>query len=204
MGDINLIPARRLARKRWRRRGRVWVGICGTYLMVLVIGLLAAHVLWRSDGSALEQEHHSLETAIEAHNRTCVKLRGQLAAVTRELEVSQAIGTQPDWSKLLVLLGHELGDDVVLSHCRLATTDGAGDVTGNLQAWLASSPLETLLASRRYRLKLAGYGRTQTAVSKFVLGLERTDLFDSVRLANSNRQAFLGGQAIAFSVECRI
>jgi hypothetical protein len=205
MGDVNLIPARRLARKRWRRRGRVWAGLCGTYLLLLAGGLLLAHVLWHSDSSALDRERQFLDQAIEGHNLRALELRGQLVKVTRELEVSQAIGGQPDWSKLLVLLGRELGDEVVLSRCGLATTDGrGGDITSDVKAWLASSPLEVLLASRRYRLELAGFGRTQRSVSQFVLGLEKTAMFESVRLINSYRQAFLDGQAIAFSIECRI
>jgi hypothetical protein len=205
MGDVNLIPARRLARKRWKRRGRVWTGVCGTYLLLLAGGLLSAHVLWRSDSRSLDRERQSMEQAIGQHRREIVELRRRLAGVTRELEVSQAIGGQPDWSKLLVLLGNELGEEVVLSQCGLATTNAsAGDITGNLKAWVASSPLEELLASRRYRLKLAGFGRTQRSVSQFVLGLEKTAVFESVRLINSYRQAFLDGQAIAFSIECRI
>jgi hypothetical protein len=61
-----------------------------------------------------------------------------------------------------------------------------------------------VLAQRRYGLKLSGFGRTQTSVSQFVLRLERIGIFESVRLLNSYRQAFLNDQAIAFSLECRI
>lgn len=205
MGDVNLIPAKRLARKRWKRRGRAWTAICGTYLLLLAGGLLSAHVLWRSDSRSLDREQQSLAQTIDRHNEAIVALRNHVSGVTRELEISQAIGAQPDWSKLLLLLGNELGDEVVLSQCKLSTTSaGTGEITSNLKAWLASSPLEALLDSRRYRLKLAGFGRTQSSVSQFVLGLEKTTVFESVRLINSYRQAFLGGQAITFSVECRI
>ena len=205
MGDVNLIPVRRLARKCLRRRGRLWLNICGMYLLLLAGGLLSVRVLWPSDSRSLSRERQTVESVIEEHRKRIVGLQEQLADVTRELEVSQAIAGQPDWSKLLVLLGHELGEDVVLSQCRLSTASAAtGDIMDDLKSWLASSPLEELLASRRYRLKLSGFGRTQSSVSQFVLSLERTSVFESVRLINSYRQAFLDGQAIAFSIECRI
>ena len=205
MGDVNLIPVRRLVKKRWKRRGRLWMHICGMYLLLLAGGLLSVRVLWPNDSDSLDRERETVESVIDERHNQIAALEEQLAGVTRELEVSEAIAGQPDWSKLLVLLGHELGEDVVLSQLRLLTTNGASsDITGNLKAWLASSPLEELLASRRYRLKLSGFGRTQYSVSQFVLGLERTGVFESVRLINSYRQAFLDGQAIAFSIECRI
>lgn len=205
MGDVNLIPVRRLARKRWKRRGRVWTGICGTYLLLLAAGLLSAHVLWPSDVHSLARDRQSVEQVIDEYNTRVEELQGQLAEVTRELEVSQAIAGQPDWSKLLVLLGNELGENVVLSQCHLSTTDAnAGDITNDLKTWLASSPLEELLAARRYRLRLTGFGRTQNSVSQFVLGLERMQVFESVRLIKGYRRAFLDGQAIAFSLECWI
>jgi hypothetical protein len=205
MGDVNLIPVRRLARKRWKRRGRVWTGLCGTYLLLLAAGLLSAHVLWPSDSYSLDRDRQSVEQVIDEHSKRIADLQGQLAGVTRELEVSRAIAGQPDWSKLLVLLGNELGENVVLSQCQLSTTNAsAGDITHDLKAWLVSSPLEELLAARRYRLRLTGFGRTQNSVSQFVLGLERMRVFESVRLIKSYRQAFLDGQAIAFSLECWI
>ncbi|UCD48758.1 MAG: hypothetical protein JSW27_14635 [Phycisphaerales bacterium] len=205
MGDVNLIPGQRLARKHRQHRLRTWMGICGAYPLFLAGGLLLTHFLWHGEGSSVGRENRTVEQAIHQHNVRVEHLRAALAEVTRELEVSRAIGAQPDWSKLLVLLGHELGEEVVLSQCGLATTDAkAADITGNLKAWLSSSPLEDLLATRRYRVKLAGFGRTQSSVSQFVLGLEQMGIFDSVRLITSYRQAFLDGQAIAFSIECWI
>ena len=205
MGDVNLIPSQRLAGKCRQRRLRIWAGVCAVYVLFLAGGLLLTHFLWRGKGSSVERENRTVQRTIHQHNARVAHLRGAVAEVARELEVSQAIGTQPDWSKLLLLLGHELGEEVVLSQCGLTTTDEkAADITGNLKAWLSSSRLEDLLASRRYRLKLAGFGRTQSSVSQFVLGLEQTGVFDSVRLITSYRQAFLDGQAIAFSIECWI
>jgi hypothetical protein len=205
MGDVNLIPNQRLARKHRQHRLRIWTGLCAAYFLLLGGGLLLMHFLWHGAGNSVEREIRTVERTIHQHNARVEHLRGVLAEVTRELAVSRAIGTQPDWSKLLLLLGNELGDEVVLSQCGLVTTDAkATDVTGNLKAWLSSSPLQDLLAARRYRLKLAGFGRSQSSVSQFVLGLEQTGVFDSVRLITSYRQAFLNGQAIAFSIECWI
>lgn len=204
MNDVNLIPADRLASKRRMARLRTWAVMCGAYLTLLAAALLCAHAICRGDGVVVE-ELNSTEQRVQRYNAVIIELREELAKTTTALEMSRAISNQPDWSKLLVLLGDQLGEEVVLNNCQLVAVNEDGkNETGHLQESSSFLAASTSLAERRHKLEISGFGKTQSSVSRFVLRLEKIGIFDSVRLINSYRQPFLNGQAVAFGVECSI
>lgn len=205
MGDVNLIPAARIEKRRRKARMRLWAAICGTYVILLAGLALSAHAFWRdTDDSAIEELAFT-EQRIDRYNATISEFQQKLTKVQAELEAGRVISSQPDWTKLLVLVGDELRDQVVLDDCQLATLNKSGEnATNNAQESLSSSPPGVYLAERQYKLELSGFGRTQTSVSQFVLRLEQMQMFDKVELINSRRQAFLSDQAVAFSIECSI
>jgi Tfp pilus assembly protein PilN len=204
MGDINLIPADRLTKKRYRARLHLWTLVCGVYLICLAALVLSGRFFCGAANDPIKKEIESTAERIERYSSTIQELQTKLAKATAELEASKAISCQPDWSKLLVLLSGELGEEVVLRNCQIVMLNNGRNVKNNLRELFSSSDPAALLAERRYKLDLSGYGRTQTAVSQFVLRLERMRIFDSVRLINSNREAFLSNEAVAFSIECSI
>jgi len=202
-GDVNLIPAARLARKRCRTRLCLWAMIGGTYTLLLATGSLAARVLYPAESHGLTEQLANAAQQIEQGNRSMEELRRELAGTTAAWETTQALCEPPDWSRLLVALSHEMGDEVVLNRCQLtALGDNEPILTEKWKKSLASKPLGVLLAERRHTLVLHGFGRTQESVSQFVLRLEAVGAFELVRLANSCRQAFLDGRAVAFTIEC--
>lgn len=203
MGDANLIPAARLARRRRCRRIRLWMMIGPTYALVLASVSVAARLVWCGDSRSLAGQVASAAAEVEQGNGSMLEARRELADATAALETTRAIRAQPDWSRLLLGVSRQLGDEVVLSRCRLVTADGEAPIPS--EKWkesLASKPLSALLAERSYKLVLNGFGRTQESVSQFVLRLESRRAFEVVRLVNSCRQEFLDGQAVAFSIEC--
>lgn len=204
MNDVNLIPAGRLASKRRMARLRIWAVMCGAYLTLVTLASLSAHVICGGDG-AVAEELKSIERRVQQYNAGIIELRAELAKTRAALEMSRAISSQPDWSKLLVLLSDQLGEEVVLNNCQLIATNKNGkEGTGHLQESSSSLAAGMPLAERRHKLELSGFGRRQSSVSQFVLRLEKIGVFDSVRLINSYRQPFLNDQAVAFSVECSI
>jgi len=203
MGHVNLIPAERLNRKRRRARLYTWTVVCGAYTILLVGGSLTLRVLHATEDRSITGQLATVTQEVEQDNQTMLKLRRELAEATSALETARAIHAQPDWSKLLMGLADQLGEEIVISRCRLVTVaDGDKVIT---EPWSESSrvkPLSTLLTECRHRLTLTGYGKTQESVSRFVLRLEGVGAFDLVRLASSSRQSFLDGEAAAFTVEC--
>jgi hypothetical protein len=65
----------------------------------------------------------------------------------------------------------------------------------------ASQPLGAI--STRL-LTITGYGRSQAAVSHFVLRLEEAQLFDQVTLIKTSREPFAASDAYAFQIECSL
>lgn len=203
MEQGNLIPAERMARKRRKARRRMWTAICATYAVLLAAGSLAAHVIGPGETRCVTEQLEAATLQVEQANRTMLELRKELAHAAAALETARAMRQQPQWSNLFVGLSGTLSEEIVLSRCQLATsTDGSNSAESGWKASLASKPLGTFLAERRYNLALNGFGKTQESVSQFVLRLEGVGLFDQVRLVNSSRQTFQEGEAVAFSIEC--
>ena len=205
----NLIPRTRRHQKRSRARLRIWIAICVGYGFALAVAYGGFYVAWGDGGVDPAAQLREIKREINESTLLAAGLSGQLAEAQRSLRASKAMGNPPDWSVLLVLVGSHLGDDVVLSACEMSPwNQGQAAVIPGLAMLLqgaqAPSQAAPALADRRYWLRLSGYGRTQTAVSRFVLRLERAKFFDEVKLIKSNREQFLGEGAAAFKIECAL
>lgn len=203
MNDVNFIPVERLAVKRRKARTYLWAVVCGTYVVLLAAGSVAAYVVCPGRDAGLTDQLAAAQEQIKQGNEVMVELRRTLAQTTAALETARAIYEQPDWSRLLTGLSHELGPELVLSRCRLvAVREDGKSLTDPWTETLLAKPLRALAAKHKYQLVLQGFGQTQESVSQFALELEAIGLFERVRLMNSSRQTFLSGQAVAFTVEC--
>ena len=125
MGDVNLIPPARIARRRCKARIRLWTVICGIYLISLTVFALSAHAFWRDTDDSVIEELAFTAQRIEGYNAKISELQKILAQAKAELEAGKAISCQPDWTKLLVLVGDELKEEIVLGDCQLVTTSKA-------------------------------------------------------------------------------
>ena len=203
MRCINLIPAQRRqtkARRRYLTRWSIGLAVYGG-------AILAAHFVCGSyfgmGNRVLAAEIQRSTARLKAVHRMTLTARGELVRAAGELKSARAVGGQPDWGVLLTLLAENVGDDVVLESCRLRPVGRAwkslrgGRSYDPGTAGQAPPALDSPLL-----LELSGLGLSQTAVSGFVLRLERTGLFEQVRLVKSSRQAFLHKKAIAFRLEC--
>jgi len=205
MNGTNLIPRERVAEKKCRAHVRRWALACCAYGLVVASAAVVTHSVLGGEEAQLGGQLESTTARIEKLKATIDSLSQKLAEAEGALEAGRAIGNQPDWSALLGVLGTQLGEDVVLDLCRLLPV-GAEAAGGKLPAGPGPSPLEAdvSLGRRSYKLELGGFGRTQRAVSLFVLRLERLDFFQEVKLVRSNRQGFRASEAVAFKVECLI
>ncbi len=205
MKNTNLISSARLLKKQYNKCLRRWAAGCAAYVFVVGAVLAGCYFVWGSHDRALAGELQAAESKVAEVAVEVDRLQQEVAKVKAALQASRAVGKHPDWSTLLVLLSRELGDKVVLKVCRLEPV-GAGNHGGQIGLLDASKKptVSTPLERRRYGLKLTGFGKSQTAVSQFVLRLEQFDLFEEVRLTKSNRRSFLNGQAVAFEIECSI
>ena len=202
MTGANLIPAARREAKQRRARQRVWIIICCLYGALLVAGYGICHALLGTDDQTIDHQARKAAARAESFQRRLAGLQAKLDEARRKLEANLAVGDQPDWSVLLTLLADTLDDDLVLSQCRIQPPGYAQKAKGPRLRGLA----EQMVARRQdqFVLTISGFGRTQAAVSRFVLRLEKTDLFDQVKLVKANREPFLTDRAVAFLVECSL
>jgi hypothetical protein len=205
MSDVNLIPACRLAGKRRRARLYVWVTVCGVYASLVAAGSLTFQVARAGEDRRQTEQLDAVAQRIEQENRTMLDLRRQLAETHTAVETTKAIHGQPDWSKLLIGLSTQLGEEIVLSRYQLTTLTADNKVV-NVEGSgsLIAMPLGVFLTGCRHTMMLKGFGKSQESVSRFVLGLEGSGVFDLVRLVSSSRQTFLNGEAVSFSIECHL
>ncbi len=204
MADVNFIPTERLAAKRGRARLCRWAAICGAYVVVLCAVSVAARILHAAEAPDVAAQLAAAGQQARLDNDAMVELRKNLARATASLDTAQAMHGQPDWSKLFARVSRAMGQELVLDRCQLVPlTQDNKPVTEQWSQDFESTPLGAVLAAHRYELTLHGFGRTQESVSRFALDLESLGIFDQVRLASSSRQTFLGGVAVAFTVECR-
>jgi hypothetical protein len=120
------------------------------------------------------------------------------------------VAHQPDWSVLLGLLAQSLGEEIVLTSCKLESQPPTPDAPAPMPRPGAAAPAPESTAAaaalrepgaRRYTLQISGIGRTQSSVSQFVLRLERLGLFERVTILKTARELFGEHDSIGFRLE---
>lgn len=204
---VNLLPAWRRQARRQQRHLRRWLLACSLYASALTLTWLGAHWVWTGDERALAQTQSQLEADLKQVDESLAQLRPRLAQVQATLAASRSVGGKPDWSILLNLLAQWLGEDMMLTACQLEPLDAGSPAMPAAPVPLTGSPAASAASASapgRYRLRLEGLGRTQQAVSAYVLGLEQTGLFERVQLVSTRKEPFGSGQAVGFELECQL
>jgi Tfp pilus assembly protein PilN len=192
MRDANFIPRHRFHARRRRRRLSLWIAGATVYAVLLLGAYASCYALWAGGGDALAAEQEAAKARIQQTNHLIAATQTELATQERTLKANREVQDHPDWSLLLMLLARSMNDDVVLDRCELKPEDSPDE-----------RPSQKGSAGG-FRLDMSGHAKTVAAVSRFALELERTELFDHVRLLKTKRQPFLAGSATAFQIECVI
>jgi hypothetical protein len=193
----NLIPhARQLARRR-AACVKLWSTIVpgAAALLMGAYGYLRAS--WPTETSSLQEELESREERITLKQSESERLRSDIESVQRLIRAKEAVGQQPDWGVLLLLVSARLGDEVVLQSCVL---DPVSQQDGKPVSVAGTRPTS-------FRLTLGGVGKDQRAIADFVRSLDNQDpgrLFDRVSLLECRRTPFAGREAMSFRIECAL
>jgi Tfp pilus assembly protein PilN len=142
MPDVNLIPAARLARRQRNTRLCVWAAVCGAYAMCLIAGSATLQALRASEDRTLHGQLAALAQQVKQDNAEMLECRKELGEATTALETTRAIHDQPDWSRLFLGLSERLGEEIVLSQCRLTTL--TNDNRTVAEQWVDSMPAKPL------------------------------------------------------------
>lgn len=196
--SFNLIPKRRLEAKSRRARMRAWIIACTAYAVVI----LGAYALTQSASggpdSALAAHLAKAAAETKKWDRQVRMLRGKVGKARLTLEANRAVGEQPDWAVVLALLAKNLDDDLVLKRCKLHPEPVEKPKSKSKKRTKG----EPAPKPKRFILDISGFGRSQKAISQFVLRLEGSKLFEKVTAVKTNREPFMAGKAMAFQIRC--
>jgi hypothetical protein len=195
MKNVNFMPAYRIVARQRRRRMRCWAVVIVVTLALELGGIACGYGLWCGGRMVLAKEEDRAVATIQSADRAIRMLQGELATKEATLKANQALEGQPDWSRLLSLLAQSLGDGVIVKRCELKLRPPSGPVTP------ASAPPKE---SDAYALKVTGIGRAVADVLQFAGELERSGLFDQIRLIKTDTEPFLSGSATSFEMECSL
>ena len=95
-------------------------------------------------------------------------------------------------------LAKNLDDDLVLKRCKLHPEA----VEKPKSKGKKRTKREPAPKPKRFILDISGFGRSQKAISQFVLRLEGSKLFEKVTAVKTNREPFMAGKAMAFQIRC--
>jgi len=209
VNGVNFIPGQRRLIGARRFRVRAWTVAVSAYAVLATIAFVGFATVSTGDDVSVAHRLQLVPAEIEGSRRTVVTLSQEVAEARARLEAARTVIDQPDWSVLLGVLARALGDDVVLTSCRLGaaqtTPAGAGMTRGSHNNASQSAPAVPVgQPPGRYLLSISGVGRSQSAVSQFVLRLERIGLFDYVSVLRTTREAYGDNEAIGFAVEASI
>jgi Tfp pilus assembly PilM family ATPase/Tfp pilus assembly protein PilN len=198
---VDLLPSEHVRAKLRRRRARRWVTVGGAYVALLVIVYLGC---WVFGGDATRCDPKDIDQAdrrISLCDEQIAGARAQLDALGTLQEAQQLVECQPDWSILLSLISRDLGPEVVLKGLRFDGTSLEAPMKDEDDLATEDTPSPEASA---FLFELAGLGRSQMAVSQFVLRLEQGGIFDKVKLVKTNREEYLSGRAVAFQLACTL
>lgn len=201
MNYVNLIPAPRRQAKACRSRLVRWAIVLGVYAGVLVAGHFVCDSRWSADGGALASEIRASAAQLGATNSLMLSIHGELVETEEKLRSARAVGRQPDWGVLLALLAKNVRSEVVLELCRLRPVDGARGGRGGGSSGKGEADGVVGRLDRPLLLELSGLATSQAAVSRFVLRLEKTGLFEQVRLVSTNQRSFQKRNVVSFRLE---
>jgi len=195
MRSVNFLPAYRVVARQRLRRMRWWAATITVSLVLELGGIACGYSLWCGGRIVLAKEEERAATTIQSADRAIRMLQGELATQEATLKANQVLEGQPDWSRLLALLAQSLGDGVIVRRCELKPVPQQGPVTS------ASAPAKE---GDAYLLKVGGVGRAVADVLRFAGELERSGIFDQIRLVKTDTEPFLSGAATSYEMECSL
>ena len=215
MNGVNFIPRQRRDASSRRARCRAWTIGASAYALLCVVAFAASGAIDVADDPTVASDLAQLPARIDASQRALTTLRAQLAEAQARLNAARAVAQQPDWSVLLGLLAQSLGDDIVLTACRLeaehpsdraaASSPPPGGINRAADGGRSGAPAAPVVGpGSRFTLELAGLGRTQASVSRFVLRLEQLGLFERVTIVKTGREMFGEHESIGFRLEATL
>lgn len=181
MKSINLLPEDYRTRRAFRRRARAWAQV------LIVAGATASMTI--AVCLSVAPATSDLQTRIavlRAESDRLVRLAGQqadeFARTQQRVGLLNSVARQPDWSRLLSLVGQWCTDGIRLE----------------------SVTIQASRAQPRFEMNIFGMCTSQDLASVYVECARASGLFDSITLAGTRRVEHPDGPMYRFELRCTI
>lgn len=202
---INLIPRTILTARARRARARAWV-VADAALGVTMAAVLA---LSHPESSGLverlraehEEARSSLAGAQESLARTVVDLR----EARNQEAIARRLGARPEFSGLLRTIALELDPRATLDQVLIAPlvvqpdAPSPGHPATPPDAGVVAPPAPEPVREQ-YRVLISGLATSAGVASEFVLRLERSGYFESVKLTSTSGRELGDVRAVEFNI----
>ncbi|MFW5839732.1 MAG: hypothetical protein ACOCZE_04050 [Planctomycetota bacterium] len=205
MQSVNLIPAPRRKAQSRARKLRRYGCFCALYAGVLVAIYAFCYSAWGGRAVPIASEMRRVSTRIKSVGDEIRRLKAQIQADRLKLAANHAVSNQPDWSLLLFSMSNSIDETIVLRRILLKPAEQTDAEGRAVPVDVTSMPPE--LASGRvgtYQLEVSGWAGDQAAVWDLALQLERTGLFETVKVADSRGEVFMNRSSTGFALLCRL
>ena len=176
---VSFIPApRRISRAQQTRRS-LWLVVNATAAALCVGAIGVSRSMHQQSVVSAANANEAAQARLDGIIDEQVMLAERLGVIDSRLLAHAEATEHPDWSILLGFISRICGDSIVLEGFVLEQGEG----------------------TEHYEIAIAGVGRTQNAVTRFLLALERSGVFSNTALVKSGRAA---EGAFTFAIACRI
>ncbi len=185
MSALNLLPAPLVERRLRTRRLARWVVVTG---VMSVLALTAGLALRISSSSLVLGDGTRLETVMlqaQAQTDEIARLRAETSNLARRADIAAEVKLRPDWSLLLALLAESRDEGVVLRRISL-------------------EPVGRTLSPSAFQIDVAGLAQNMQGAQAYVIALEESGIFESVRLNDTSRVTVNNTEAIGFAVTLQL
>ncbi len=217
MRSVNLVPPEFVIARRRADRARIWTAVAMVYS---VIALSTGALAWSAGrvGGENKDRLADLNELTQKQDASLQKAREELSVATRKIAAAREVSVHPNWTLLLRAIAGFRGADVVLSGLSIKPimpevprSTGTKSGPAALNATNATGG-QSETNPIGYLMRLDGEARAQRSVTDFVLRLESSRVFATVRLVESKSRAQTVGsgkdartwEIVGFSLECKL
>lgn len=196
---VNLIPRAHLEQRRASTRVARWGVCCGVLACAVATAWIVTSSRVVDNREELAAQLASAKRTAEEKERLVADTRAAHSAAIRRLESARAVAGHPDWSVLLALLARARGDGLVLDRVEVRPI---ARIDPQAQTGLGRTGVATAeRVEAGYQLDLRGVGESQSTVTQYLLSLERTGIFESVRLRETRPRTIGARGVVEFGLD---
>lgn len=184
---IDLLPAPLRGKRRDDQTRAIWFSVLGATAFVVGAALAVVHGFVLPAGTPGVAEAARLRAEVDRVSRESVSMGAAVAATAERGRLGMRLEQRGDWSVLLAALDRLRGEGLALSSVAVAATSGTSGLPGTEAVVIVE-----------------GFAETQGTAQRYVLDLERSGLFGTVRLGRTTPAQAPGRSLTAFSIELRL